>query len=102
MACESGVWAEVIEIMHGASKDKVIVNPKRRIGYYLPLQCEKHDRRIFMQEPEDWSFTQGLCTSPFHSCVLTTKQVDVTSVVVVKYRVVISALTIVIHSRTIK
>lgn len=49
--CKSSMlWWEVVQIM---SKDP------RRIGFYLPLTCEKHKEKTFIQGAHD---VHGLCS----------------------------------------
>jgi helicase required for RNAi-mediated heterochromatin assembly 1 len=48
LACESGTWAEVVNIMYGKTTSSK-VEKKRHVGYFLPIQCEKHGRKTWMQ-----------------------------------------------------
>jgi len=61
LACESGTWAAVIDIMHGNKKFKVTTGQARRIGYQFPLQCSTHGRKIWIEEPGDWDQLHGGC-----------------------------------------
>lgn len=62
LACESRVWALVVEIMYAnKSKTKVSKGQLRRVGYSLPLQCAEHKRKVWMQEPDDWDCIHGGC-----------------------------------------
>jgi helicase required for RNAi-mediated heterochromatin assembly 1 len=58
LACESRVWGSVVEIMY---KGKVTSGQKRRVGYHLPLQCENHGRKSWIQTPMDWEEIHGGC-----------------------------------------
>jgi helicase required for RNAi-mediated heterochromatin assembly 1 len=48
LACESAVWAEVVDILYG-KKSKKDPNKRRNVGYHLPLQCNKHGRRTWIK-----------------------------------------------------
>ncbi|KAJ4374767.1 hypothetical protein N0V83_001843 [Neocucurbitaria cava] len=61
MACESGTWGAVVEIMHTDKKVKVKTGQKRRLGYLFPLECSNHARKIWMEEPDDWDCIHGGC-----------------------------------------
>ncbi|CAO2653891.1 Nn.00g106240.m01.CDS01 [Neocucurbitaria sp. VM-36] len=61
LACESGTWGAVIDIMHGDKKVKVKTGQKRRLGYQFPLECSKHARKIWIEEPDDWECIHGGC-----------------------------------------
>ncbi|CBY02164.1 similar to helicase required for RNAi-mediated heterochromatin assembly 1 [Plenodomus lingam JN3] len=61
LACESGTWAAVIDIMYGNKKFKVVSGQTRRIGYQFPLQCSVHGRKIWVEEPGDWELLHGGC-----------------------------------------
>jgi helicase required for RNAi-mediated heterochromatin assembly 1 len=58
LACESRVWGSVVEIMY---KSKMASGQKRRVGYHLPLQCENHGRKSWIQIPDDWQEIHGGC-----------------------------------------
>lgn len=60
LACESGVWAEVVEIIYG-KKSSSKKEKTRNLGYCLPLQCVNHQRKLWIEEPEDWEFINGGC-----------------------------------------
>jgi helicase required for RNAi-mediated heterochromatin assembly 1 len=64
LACESWVWAQVVNIMYRDSKVKVVSGQKRRVGYNLPLQCVTHGRKVWIQEPNDWEHIHGGCDLP--------------------------------------
>ncbi|KAH8712271.1 P-loop containing nucleoside triphosphate hydrolase protein [Phaeosphaeriaceae sp. PMI808] len=61
LACESRVWAHVVDIMYKDTKVKVKSGQKRRVGYHLPLQCRKHGRKEWIQVPDDWELIHGGC-----------------------------------------
>lgn len=46
---ESRIWANVVLSMYGKKKDLPQTGPERRVGYRLPLQCIKHDRKTFIE-----------------------------------------------------
>jgi len=49
VASESKTWAAVVSIMFGVVPDENGKSPPRRIGYHLPLYCEKHKRRSWIE-----------------------------------------------------
>ena len=62
MACESGTWAAVIDIMYGnKSKVKVTTGQPRRLGFNLPLYCSRHDRKLWIENPADFDCLHGGC-----------------------------------------
>ncbi|CAN9458742.1 unnamed protein product [Alternaria alternata] len=61
LACESGTWASVIEIMWRNKKVRVTIGQERRIGYQFPLECSNHGRRIWCEVPEDFELIKGGC-----------------------------------------
>ncbi|KAH4973379.1 hypothetical protein HBI78_001190 [Parastagonospora nodorum] len=61
LACESRVWARVVDIMYKDSKVQVKSGQKRRVGYNLPLQCTAHNRKIWIEDPADWDEIHGGC-----------------------------------------
>ncbi|KAF1945626.1 hypothetical protein EJ02DRAFT_338281 [Clathrospora elynae] len=61
LACESGTWAAVVDIMHGNKKVKVTTGQMRRVGYQFPLECSNHGRKIWCEEPEDFDLIHGGC-----------------------------------------
>ncbi|KAH7091387.1 P-loop containing nucleoside triphosphate hydrolase protein [Paraphoma chrysanthemicola] len=61
LACESRVWACVVDIMYRHSKVKVTTGQERRVGYNLPLECDNHHRKVWIQEPDDWQHIHGGC-----------------------------------------
>lgn len=65
LACESGTWGSVVQIMLGSkTKVKVKAGQKRRVGYFLPLQCERHGNKTWIEEPCDWEYIKGGCDKP--------------------------------------
>jgi helicase required for RNAi-mediated heterochromatin assembly 1 len=61
LACESGIWASVIEIMWKDKKVEVTTGQKRRVGYQFPLKCGNHGRKIWCEVPEDFELIKGGC-----------------------------------------
>lgn len=49
LASESKTWAAVITIMWGVEPDETGKRPPRRIGYHLPIYCEKHKRKSWIE-----------------------------------------------------
>lgn len=64
LAIESRVWGHVVDIMYGYKKKFKLDVQSRRIGYALPLQCTNHNRKAWMERPDDWEFVQGGCDLP--------------------------------------
>ena len=71
---ESKLWSEVISDMFNGSVSKPAKNeerptgpgvnpflPPQRIGFTLPLWCERHQRRFWIQSPLDWQRNVGGC-----------------------------------------
>lgn len=48
LACESAVWAEVVEIMYG-KKTSSKVPKQRHVGYHLPLECTNHHNKLWIE-----------------------------------------------------
>ncbi|OCK85603.1 P-loop containing nucleoside triphosphate hydrolase protein [Lepidopterella palustris CBS 459.81] len=74
---ENMTWAGVVEKMYGKKGDKPKTGPAKRVGFNLPLQCKKHGRKTFVQEPTDWTLVNGGCELPCrcqlpcgHTCML--------------------------------
>ena len=65
LACESKIWGDVVNIMYKNTKVKVNIGQERRIGYHLPLQCSQHQRKIWLEHPEQWGEIHGGCD---HKC----------------------------------
>ncbi len=62
LACQSGTWAAVIDMMHSnKSKTKVTEGQLRRLGYNLPIQCTNHSRKLWIPHPSDFDLIQGGC-----------------------------------------
>ncbi|KAF2179341.1 P-loop containing nucleoside triphosphate hydrolase protein [Zopfia rhizophila CBS 207.26] len=61
LACESGIWTDVVEIMYGKKAEKPDTGPKRRVGYRLPLECTNHRRKTWIEELSDWQLINGGC-----------------------------------------
>lgn len=49
LACESGTWSEVVEIMYGKGKTKTHAGQKRRVGYQFPLECANHGHKTWIE-----------------------------------------------------
>jgi helicase required for RNAi-mediated heterochromatin assembly 1 len=58
LACESWTWGEVVNIMF---KTRVENRQERRIGYYLPLQCAQHKRKVWLEHFDEWDLIHGGC-----------------------------------------
>ncbi|KAH7361156.1 P-loop containing nucleoside triphosphate hydrolase protein [Pyrenochaeta sp. MPI-SDFR-AT-0127] len=62
LACESGTWAAVVEIMYGRkTKSKVEAGQMRRLGYSLPLECSNHNRKTWVEDIVDFDYLHGGC-----------------------------------------
>ncbi|KAH6644260.1 P-loop containing nucleoside triphosphate hydrolase protein [Boeremia exigua] len=63
LACESWTWGEVVETMHDTKvpKSRSETGQERRIGYFMPVQCINHQRKMWIEVPEDWELIQGGC-----------------------------------------
>ncbi|KAF1838189.1 hypothetical protein BDW02DRAFT_32428 [Decorospora gaudefroyi] len=61
LATESDTWAAVIKIMWKNTKFKVTTGQQRRLGYQFPLECSKHERKIWCEEPQDFDMIKGGC-----------------------------------------
>ena len=62
LACESGTWAAVVGIMYGnKAKVEVATSQLRRLGYNLPLYCSRHDRKLWIEVPDDFDQIHGGC-----------------------------------------
>jgi helicase required for RNAi-mediated heterochromatin assembly 1 len=61
LACQSGTWASVVDIMFKNKKSKVTTGQERRLGYQFPLECVNHQRKIWCEEPEDFELIKGGC-----------------------------------------
>ncbi|PLB45920.1 ATP binding protein [Aspergillus steynii IBT 23096] len=55
LACADPLWWRVINIM-GTDQ------PRRRLGFYLPLTCVKHGNKVFLREPSEWDRINGGCS----------------------------------------
>lgn len=65
LAKETRVWAKVVEIMYGRKELLQVATSSFRVGYLLPLQCQPHGRKVWIQEPDDWQHIHGGCD---HQC----------------------------------
>ncbi|KAF2469321.1 uncharacterized protein BDR25DRAFT_343720 [Lindgomyces ingoldianus] len=79
LACESGAWADVVDIMCGKKfkKDKPTTGQELRVGFRFPLQCTQHGNKTWIKEPDDWDIVNGGCDQPCrcllpcgHTCML--------------------------------
>ncbi|KAI4931842.1 uncharacterized protein J4E92_003738 [Alternaria infectoria] len=61
LACESGTWASVVDIMFKNKKSKPATGQERRVGYQFPLKCRNHGRKIWCEVPEDFDLIKGGC-----------------------------------------
>ncbi|OAL51624.1 P-loop containing nucleoside triphosphate hydrolase protein [Pyrenochaeta sp. DS3sAY3a] len=62
LACQSGTWAAVVDIMQkNKSNGKVTLGQKRRIGHMFPLVCSEHGNKTWIAEPNDFNLLQGGC-----------------------------------------
>ncbi|KAI9930023.1 hypothetical protein MW887_011833 [Aspergillus wentii] len=57
LASADPIWWQVISIMGTAEAN----GKTRRLGFYLPLTCTKHGKKTFIQDPSEWSKTNGGC-----------------------------------------
>lgn len=60
LCSEHETWAEVVRIMAGSAGEKA-PEPKKRIAFHLPLFCDKHQRKTFIEEPDDFDKINGGC-----------------------------------------
>ncbi|KAF2791763.1 hypothetical protein K505DRAFT_376542 [Melanomma pulvis-pyrius CBS 109.77] len=77
LACESGTWSDVVDIMYGKGKNKTHAGQKRRVGYQFPLECANHGHKTWIEDPSDWDLIHGGCDEKCrcrlpcgHTCVL--------------------------------
>ncbi|KNG46299.1 dead box helicase [Stemphylium lycopersici] len=68
LACESGTWAAVVDIMFKNKKPKVTNGQERRVGYQFPLQCSNHGRKIWCEDPSDFELIKGGCDIKCAEC----------------------------------
>ncbi|KAJ8106147.1 hypothetical protein OPT61_g9734 [Boeremia exigua] len=63
LACESWTWGEVVETMYRTkvSQTRSETGEERRIGYFFPLQCTQHKRKMWMEYVDDWEQIHGGC-----------------------------------------
>ena len=66
LACESKLWAKVINIM--LADESVIEEdrnpasePFSRVVWNIPLRCSKHGRTMYIEHIEDWNTINGGC-----------------------------------------
>ncbi|RAQ72394.1 DEAD box helicase involved in nonsense mediated decay [Aspergillus flavus] len=57
LADADSLWWQVVTLMGGK-------NPKRRLGFYLPLTCTKHENVIYKKDPSEWDTAYGGCDLP--------------------------------------
>ncbi|OCL14621.1 P-loop containing nucleoside triphosphate hydrolase protein [Glonium stellatum] len=58
---ESLTWVGVVETFYDKRGSTPKTGPAKRLGFHLPLQCKKHGRKTFIEEPGDWSMINGGC-----------------------------------------
>ena len=49
LVCESATWVDVVETMYGKKGPVPSTGPKRRLGYYFPIECTNHGRKVFIE-----------------------------------------------------
>ncbi|KAE8377198.1 P-loop containing nucleoside triphosphate hydrolase protein [Aspergillus bertholletiae] len=54
LADADSLWWQIAILMGGN-------NPKRRLGFYLPLTCTKHGNVIYKKDPSEWDTAYGGC-----------------------------------------
>ncbi|KAL1606332.1 hypothetical protein SLS60_003734 [Paraconiothyrium brasiliense] len=61
LVCGSDTWEAVIKVLWGRANKKgvPIAGPSKRIGYHLPLACQKHGNKVFLEDPRDWEHLSG-------------------------------------------
>lgn len=58
---ESLTWVGVVETFYDKRGSTPKTGPAKRLGFRLPLQCKKHGRMTFIEEPDDWAMINGGC-----------------------------------------
>ncbi|KAK2877317.1 hypothetical protein FQN49_001244 [Arthroderma sp. PD_2] len=53
LSISNGLWWQVTQIMRKEPK---------RLGYFLPLTCKKHETRTFISNQDEWSGNDGGCS----------------------------------------
>ncbi|KAF2104557.1 hypothetical protein NA57DRAFT_63019 [Rhizodiscina lignyota] len=53
-------WKEVIRIMRGKKGERA-PDPIKRLDFHLPLTCDNHNRKTYIEEPEDFLKINGGC-----------------------------------------
>ncbi|KAF2438516.1 P-loop containing nucleoside triphosphate hydrolase protein [Karstenula rhodostoma CBS 690.94] len=85
LVCGSDTWETVIKVLWGraAKKDTPTSGPSKRIGYHLPLTCQRHGNTVFIEDPRDWERLSGGCGESCrcllpcgHTCMLTCHPFD--------------------------
>ncbi|KAF3011112.1 hypothetical protein E8E13_011372 [Curvularia kusanoi] len=63
LACETWIWAEVVETMYHTKVPltRSKSGEERRVGYCLPVQCIKHQRKTWIEYTDDWDEIHGGC-----------------------------------------
>ncbi|KAF2727336.1 hypothetical protein EJ04DRAFT_595293 [Polyplosphaeria fusca] len=92
LAAQSETWAQVITILHGKknknkNKNKTTADGTRRVGYQLPLECRNHGNKSWIQDLNDWDYTNGGCDEVCrcklpcgHTCMLRCHPFDNTQI----------------------
>lgn len=88
--CGSDTWEAVIKVLwgHAARKDIPTSGPSKRIGYHLPVTCQKHGNKVFIEDPSDWEHLSGGCGESCrcllpcgHTCMLACHPFDSSRIV---------------------
>ncbi|KAK5020741.1 hypothetical protein LTR60_000263 [Cryomyces antarcticus] len=58
---ESNAWTGVVKIMAGMRGEIPKNKPKARLGFALPLTCTQHNKKTFIEDPDDWGMINGGC-----------------------------------------
>ncbi|KAF1816725.1 hypothetical protein P152DRAFT_470711 [Eremomyces bilateralis CBS 781.70] len=60
LARESNTWGEICVMMYRHKTAQGAI-PKSRVGFWLPITCKNHDRKMFLEDPDDWADLTGGC-----------------------------------------
>jgi helicase required for RNAi-mediated heterochromatin assembly 1 len=61
LCSQSETWQSIVGTMYGKQGEKPKTGPVRRVGYHIPLECQNHGRKTWVQDPSDWSEINGGC-----------------------------------------
>ncbi|KAK5257447.1 hypothetical protein LTR16_000637, partial [Cryomyces antarcticus] len=64
---ESNAWTGVVKIMAGMRGEIPKNKPKARLGFALPLTCTQHNKKTFIEDPDDWGMINGGSSSGLES-----------------------------------